>query len=231
MAAQAPITTIPPFTDVARLPDCAKSCGPLYDANGACVPPAAPQSDAAAYTACFCSHAKVAPFSRGTAGVCDAACTANQAGLQSIASWFQGICKPPVAAPPPANNPNGLPGNVRESNPDQGSSNSPTVPANTGGGDWLSHHWQWVIMLVVLVVGIAGIWIGACIWRRRYLRNKDQLMLSQRRPHVAASPSWGPAIAGSESATPMTFVADSERSLPEKPKSKDKAKWTVTQRT
>ncbi|RDA85680.1 hypothetical protein CP532_4625 [Ophiocordyceps camponoti-leonardi (nom. inval.)] len=229
--AQLPITTIPPFADVAKLPDCAKSCGPLYDANGACVPPAAPQADPAVYTACFCGHAKVAPFSTGTAGVCDSACTGNQAGLQSIAGWFQGICKEPSPPTNNNNNPNPNGGNVRQASPDDGSSDAPAAPANTGGGDWLSHHWQWVIMLVVLVVGIAGIWIGACVWRRRYLRNKDKLLLSQRPTNAGSNPSWGPAIAGSESATPMTFIADSERSLGEKPRSKDKVKWTVSQRT
>ncbi|PHH73817.1 hypothetical protein CDD80_3550 [Ophiocordyceps camponoti-rufipedis] len=241
--AQVPITTIPPFADTAKLPDCAKACGPLYDANGACVPPAAPQADPAAYTACFCNHAKVAPFSKGTAGVCDAACTANQAGLQSIAGWFQSICKSPSQPPPPNNN-NGNNGNIRQNNNGAGESSpvSPVVPANNGGGDWLSHHWQWVIMLVVLVVGIAGIWIGACVWRRRYLRNKDQLLLSQKhQPESAVSaqaattstPSWGPVIPPSESHAPMTFLADSERSFTaEKAASpKDKLKWTVTERT
>ncbi|KAF4589720.1 integral membrane protein [Ophiocordyceps camponoti-floridani] len=246
--AQAPITTIPPFADTAKLPDCARACGPLYDANGACVPPAAPQSDPAAYTACFCSHAKVAPFSKGTAGVCDAACTANQAGLQSIAGWFQSICKSPSQPPPPNNNNNNNNGNVRQNNNGAGGSSpvSPVVPANNGGGDWLSHHWQWVIMLVILVVGIAGIWIGACVWRRRYLRNKDQLLLNQKhQPESAAAaavpaaaattgtPSWGPVIPPSESHAPMTFLADSERSFTaEKAGSpKDKLKWTVTERT
>lgn len=38
----------------------------------------------------------------------------------------------------------------------------------------LSTHWQWVIFIVVMVVGIAGIWVGAAIWRRHYLRKRDR---------------------------------------------------------
>lgn len=39
----------------------------------------------------------------------------------------------------------------------------------------LEGHYQWVIFLVVMVVAIVGIWVGACVWRRRYLRKKDRM--------------------------------------------------------
>lgn len=91
-------------------------------------------------------------------------------------------------------------------------------------------------MLVILVVAIAGIWIGACIWRRKYLRKKDrQTSLGQKHSGSNANPSWGPTITGSESATPMANNAgrDPERGVVnEKPRNtKQKKKWTVTQRT
>lgn len=38
----------------------------------------------------------------------------------------------------------------------------------------VSSHWRWVVFIVIMVVGIAGIWIGAAIWRRHYLRKKDR---------------------------------------------------------
>jgi hypothetical protein len=31
-----------------------------------------------------------------------------------------------------------------------------------------------VIFLVIMVVAIIGIWVGACVWRRRYIRKKDR---------------------------------------------------------
>lgn len=100
----------------------------------------------------------------------------------------------------------------------------------------LSNHWQWVIMLVILVVGIAGIWIGACIWRRRYLRKKDrQTSLGQKHSGSASHPSWGPAVTGTETATPTAHNAgrDPERGVATEKagNTQPKKKWTVTQRT
>lgn len=57
-------------------------------------------------------------------------------------------------------------------------------------------------MLVILVVGIAGIWIGACIWRRRYLRNREL------RKQAGATDSWGSGVPAADAAAgsiPMTY--------------------------
>jgi hypothetical protein len=87
-----PVTTIPPFGNTQFLPACATGCGPLYDANGACVPPGHTTAAASVYTQCFCSYAELAPFSTGSTGVCAAgACTASS-DLASIQTWFQSIC-------------------------------------------------------------------------------------------------------------------------------------------
>ncbi|KAK4167091.1 hypothetical protein QBC43DRAFT_286008 [Cladorrhinum sp. PSN259] len=135
------------------LPTCVSSCGPLYDVNGACVPPVAPTAAANVYNSCFCNDPRLAPFKSGTAGVCDAACAAP-ADLTSIRNWFTSFCA------------------------DAKSTSSPTTTAkpqkNNGGGSWLENHYQWVIFLVIMVVAVVGIWVGACVWRRRYLRRKDR---------------------------------------------------------
>lgn len=57
-------------------------------------------------------------------------------------------------------------------------------------------------MLVILVVGIAGIWIGACIWRRRYLRNREL-----RRQAGGNTNSWGSGVPAAEAGAgiPMTY--------------------------
>lgn len=34
---------------------------------------------------------------------------------------------------------------------------------------------RWVVMLIVVFIGIAGIWVGACIWRRKYLKKRDRM--------------------------------------------------------
>ena len=120
---QVPITTIPPFADTAIFPPCAVSCGPLYDANGACVPPAAAQADADTYEDCFCSHNAVAAFSTAFTGICDAAC--GQAELTSIGGWFRDLCA--VEGGGGGNGGGGNGGGATTTNSDD--------PAATGGGD------------------------------------------------------------------------------------------------
>lgn len=72
------------------LPACATSCGPLHNANGACVPPAVAAADGAAYESCFCGFPEVTALSSTTAGVCDNVC--EDQGLNQIATWFQDLC-------------------------------------------------------------------------------------------------------------------------------------------
>ncbi|KAI1134508.1 hypothetical protein F5Y05DRAFT_207031 [Hypoxylon sp. FL0543] len=217
-----PVTTVVPFTS---LPSCAVRCGPLYDANGACVPPAAPQADETTYDKCFCSYSKLAPFSQGTAGVCDTACTDDAAGLGSIQGWFTSFCNKAAAATTSSSS-------SSSSNTSGASSGSDSG----GGGDWLSTHWKWVIMIVIIVVGIAGIWVGACIWRRKYLKKKDRMYeLGKGLPSNVAINTQGnlvgPGARDSTYSNPGAFMSGSGGvAYNEKPK-KERKKWTVTQRT
>ena len=82
------MTTIVPFTE---LPSCAAQCYPLFDANGACVPPHVPTAEPSVYDACFCGFGALQPFKQGTGGVCDQACS-DPAGLTSIQGWFTSLC-------------------------------------------------------------------------------------------------------------------------------------------
>lgn len=51
----------------------------------------------------------------------------------------------------------------------------------------LDTHKQWVAMIVVVFFGIAGIWIGAWLLRRRYLKKHDKSF--EMKPPAA----WGPS--------------------------------------
>lgn len=209
----APVTTIVPFN---ALPSCATNCGPLYDANGACVPPAAPQGDENSYRSCFCSYSKLQPFKTTTAGVCDANCDA--AGLNGVQQWFTGFCNGKDAANPATTS---------------GSSKSGSSGSTQGvGGDWLSTHWQWVIFIVVVVVGIAAIWTGACIWRRKYLRKKDRMYeLGKGLPSSVAVNAQGDLVGPGARNQPGVFMPGAAGAgLTEKPK-KERKKWNVTERT
>lgn len=242
-----PSTTIPPFANTQILPACAAGCGPLYDANGACVPPAVnPEVGATAFTACFCADPRVGAFSSGNGGVCDEACTATQA-LASIGNWFRSMCDVTTGGNTQGSSTtnNGQSTGTTGSTASTGTGGS-SSGSNSGGngGDWLSNHWQWVVFIVVMVVGIAGIWIGACIWRRRYLRKKDrQSHLGQKHSGSASRPSWGPGMdSGNVAGQPFDPAAyDSNRDSNgillsntggfEEKKPKEKKRWIVGDRT
>ncbi|KAK4116569.1 hypothetical protein N656DRAFT_258031 [Canariomyces notabilis] len=150
---------------IQALPTCVTSCGVLYDVNGACVPPKVSTANVEIYNSCFCNDARLAPFRTGGAGPCDSVCTANAGDAGSIQGWFTSFC---AAAD------NGAPqttGTTSTSRPGATAGN-----ANAGGqpASWIDNHYQWVIFLVIMIVAIVGIWVGACIWRRRYLRKKDR---------------------------------------------------------
>ncbi|KAH8901277.1 hypothetical protein GQ53DRAFT_835140 [Thozetella sp. PMI_491] len=85
--AAAPVTTLFPNSI-----SCALQCGPLYDANGGCVPPAAPSASALVYDLCLCSNKRLTAFSTTTAGVCDNACPSDTNGLSSIRDWYTAFC-------------------------------------------------------------------------------------------------------------------------------------------
>lgn len=69
----------------------------------------------------------------------------------------------------------------------------PNAPPDTSAltlllTDRLSNHYQWVIFLVIMVVAIVGIWVGACLWRKRYLRKRDrQYALATNLGHATES--------------------------------------------
>lgn len=115
------------------------------------------------YQSCFCLDTRVMAMSTATTGVCDDVCQGEQLG--SVVNWFRSMCHVDEKTSSSSSS------TATDSESTGGSSSNVN---NGNGGSWLSHHWQWVVMLVVLVVGIAAIWVGACIFRRRYLRKKEQ---------------------------------------------------------
>lgn len=234
-----PVTTLFPIGNPAILPACASSCGPLFDANGACVPPAAPTAAASVYDACFCSFPPLIPFSSVTIGVCEPGVCSGPGELNSIATWFRSFCGGANDAQP------GAP-TTSSSSSSTGATGSPQSGTTGGGsgGDWLSGHWQWVVMLIVLVIVIAGCWVGACIWRRAYLRRKDrQSLVMQKHSGSTSHPSWGPAVTGDAANTqaPGYGMYGQDRSQggvlqQQGPVSafdteKPRRKWNITERT
>lgn len=95
-------------------------------------------------------------------------------------------------------------------------------------------------MLVVLVVAIAGIWVGACIWRRRYIKRKDrQTSLGQKQSGSVSHPSWGPGAAaaaapgvyGSEAPRDQGVFSPSHVAAPSEKNGKSRKKLSISGRT
>jgi len=208
--------------DFGILPPCAADCGPLYGANNRCVPPAVPESDTATYTDCFCADPEVSSLATSLT-VCSDVCPEGQSmGLIqdwfrttcNIADSSDPNGSPEddttggdtstgddTTTGDDTSNSDGTGTTGNDRGGTQGGNGGANArPTTTGtadysntGGDWLSNHWQWIVMLVVLTVAIVGIWVGACIWRRRYLKKKEhQRTWNQKQSGSQSRPSWGP---------------------------------------
>ncbi|KAH8815431.1 hypothetical protein F5884DRAFT_817768 [Xylogone sp. PMI_703] len=163
---------IVPFS---TLPQCAALCGPLFDVQGACIPPAQANS-------CFCGDARLKPFTtslQGVSQVCGPASCQDAASLQAIQNWYDGYCNTSASATNTAGNNSGSSGS---------SSGGQSQNANQG---WWQGHWKWVVMLIVIVIAIVGGWVGAAFWRKQYLRKKEREI--EMRPPVTWSGPPGSA--------------------------------------
>jgi hypothetical protein len=111
----------------------------------------------------------------------------------------------------------------------------------------ISTHWKWVVFIVVMVLGIAGIWVGACIWRRHYLRKKDRQYAlgkalaaqqapggpapgaSQRSVHLPRAGLFAPASISTANVYDIEKTT-AEATAKNRPK-KERKKWIVGERT
>ncbi|KAG4437888.1 hypothetical protein IFR05_006607 [Cadophora sp. M221] len=173
-AGASPDGLIVPF--LTGLPVCASKCGPLFDVQGKCSPPATSAID----ENCFCTDSRLTVFDNdGTTGVslvCGAQSCTVPADMEAVKKWYDGFCAKGKVVTTTASN-----GAVA-------TQTGASKPKSTGASNptWISTHYKWVIMIVVIFFAIVGGWIGACLLRRRYLRKKEREI--EMKPPVA----WGP---------------------------------------
>lgn len=210
-----PNGNIVPFS---TLPACAANCGHLYDAQGACSPPIQSNN-----LVCFCNDSRVSGLATGQNVCANNPCDA--ADIATIAAWFQSIC---AAATSPTTAVGGAAttatdGSSQATGANSAGSNSGS--GSTAGSTWLSTHWQYVVMLVVLIVGIAGLWVAAVLLRRRYNRKRETQyeMRPPGAPWVAGQPPMV-GVVGNGKNKEMTGV-------PMQEKEKEKKRWIVKERT
>ena len=89
-------------------------------------------------------------------------------------------------------------------------------------------------MIVVVFVGITGIWVGACIWRRKYLKKKDRMYeLGKGLPSTVAVNTQGNLVGPGvrNDGRPGSFMpGPAPADIAEKPR-KERKKWNVSERT
>jgi len=85
--------------DFSKLPACARQCPVLAQAEGGCVPPAAPVTNQGIYQSCVCQSALLTGLHQSGA-LCQATgCSAEDA--TKITTYYNALCKGPVVVPAP----------------------------------------------------------------------------------------------------------------------------------
>jgi len=141
------------------------------------------------------------PFKNGqTTGVCDQICSAAE--LQSLLSYYKGLCGAQAAPAAPATKTTSGAAQVTVTVPATSStgaaSGSSSGKTRNNHKSWISEHYGWIIMIIVLVLAaIAGIIFG--VWfKRRSARhpntNRDAVLGTRDASHVLRDPH---AIPGS----------------------------------
>ncbi|KAF2456972.1 hypothetical protein BDY21DRAFT_47130 [Lineolata rhizophorae] len=213
------------------LPPCALSCAALLAAQNACVPPALAATTALAdQYACFCQQGGVQPLYASADGICTDVCTAEDERSRTR-EWFLQTCAGGGSETTSSASSSGVgtptPG---AGTPTGGSAAGETdaVGTVTGGGEegggqegsWISTHYRWIIMLVVIAVGLALIAaIGVYLKRRhRRLRDAQGGNLAASDAVLNAPPPSGAAAAPGAAAPPPMSEASHRRSTISKAK-------------
>jgi hypothetical protein len=135
------------------------------------VPPSAQTSDQNTYQTCFCQSAYLATFKQSPIDICAGVCTAAE--LQQIQTWYTGLCTPggPVVTPnqdgaaQPTSTAAAAAG-AATSTASASSQNSSKTSKNSNPS-WISTHYRWVIMIIILILaGIGFTYFGLWLKRR-----------------------------------------------------------------
>ncbi|OCK80872.1 hypothetical protein K432DRAFT_404336 [Lepidopterella palustris CBS 459.81] len=166
--------------DYSKLPACAKSCSVLQQAEGGCVPPAALVSNQATYQSCFCQSAFLTSL-KTSPSLCEPACSADDA--TAIESYYVSLCNGPVVEPATTTQTTATTTATTAATTTTTGTNTATgtavagnkgvSDANSSNNSWFSHHWKWVLMLIVIFLAMIIIWPAAIFFKRRHNRKRD----------------------------------------------------------
>ncbi|KAK7532003.1 uncharacterized protein J3D65DRAFT_679860 [Phyllosticta citribraziliensis] len=183
------------------LPGCAKGCTNLKTAQDGCIPPQAGVSTQQTYVSCFCQSAFLVNLKTTAQGLCDAACpsTSDQNGIKD---WYNKFCQSggtegaaggggqktePSKTAGSASTPS--PSTAKNNNNEQGVVSDKT----SYQGSWISAHWRWIVMIVVIFTGLMLLTLLGLYLKRRSRARHDARQANVAAPEAAFSAPLPPA--------------------------------------
>ncbi|KJY02098.1 hypothetical protein TI39_contig259g00005 [Zymoseptoria brevis] len=184
-----------------RLPTCAQQCTLLQQAAQACTAATGPSTQTG--WICFCQSAYLTSLRSSAVGICDAACTDPSDNAQ-VSVWYNGNCGDDNGASEHAEDGlNSQPSSDGSSNTDNGAttgsgstntnsgdssssnsnSNANSPPQNSSGSNddeksdktWWAGHYQWIIMILVLIIAFTLFTWGLIFLKKRLDRKRDAM--------------------------------------------------------
>ncbi|KAI4110831.1 MAG: hypothetical protein LQ339_001107 [Xanthoria mediterranea] len=199
-----------------NLPACAQTCANLIQAQTACIAPPNPPPGATYGLPCFCGYAPLANLKLDApANLCATCSSSDNAAIQS---WFKGACNnggQTTSAPNSQTTPATTPSSSRGATPNPTNqatnvSNRPGQTPNDAQKGWISTHWRWVVMLIILVLGLGGIAVGGVYLKRYIHRRRDAQEIAAAGPRQDLR-TWGPGQSVHELDPPVIAAGDIER--------------------
>ncbi|KAK8222756.1 hypothetical protein HDK77DRAFT_496650 [Phyllosticta capitalensis] len=184
------------------LPSCAKGCTTLKTAQDGCIPPQAQVSTQQTYVSCFCQSAFLVNLKTTAQGLCDAACPSTS-DQNSIKDWYNKYCSSGgtegAAAAGSDNKPSATTASTApsatSSAKDESNNQGVVGDKNKSGyeGSWLSAHWRWIVMLVVIFTSLTLLTLLGIYLKRRARARHDARQANVAAPEAAFSAPLPPA--------------------------------------
>ncbi|KAL8721004.1 MAG: hypothetical protein Q9181_007801 [Wetmoreana brouardii] len=182
---------------LSTLPSCAQQCPNLLQGQTACTAPPNPAPGGTYGLQCFCGFAPLLTLKGDApANICATCSTADNAAIQS---WYKGACNGGGGAG--AANGQTTPTSASTQRPtsttNAASKASTTATAkgdstkNVAQKDWMSTHYRWVIMLIILVLGLSGLAVGG-VYLKRYIHRRREAREFGARGSRQDLETWGP---------------------------------------
>ncbi|KAE8395167.1 hypothetical protein BDV23DRAFT_146273 [Aspergillus alliaceus] len=162
LSVRADDTNLIPSAASDSFPSCALSCPVLQQAQSACIPPNAPGNGRSTYVSCFCQSSLISQLHVSADGTCADTCT-NPADRSTLKTWYSDFCSSGGSKDTATQTTSAASTSTSTSTSAPKSQNNYPAPKS-----WWSTHYQWVIMVIVLIVGFGAIAVGGVWLKRRH---------------------------------------------------------------